>query len=694
MADGNTNAADFKPGTVISGHYRVKSVLGRGGMGVVYRVEHMTMLKDFALKALAPDQINAANWQRFLLEGKAIARLEHRNIVKIYDMAIHDDRPFYVMDLLSGPSLAEYIMRNGALDSETMLFVFKQICSGLGFAHQNGIIHRDIKPSNIILTELEHSESGSAGGAHLSFRPLVKVVDFGLVKLVGSAVGDGPIQSQTATGEVFGSPYYMSPEQCLGIKVDARSDIYSLGCTLFESLTGRPPLRGANAMQTVMMHQNQTPPQLQSVYPQGRFSAALESTVAQMLKKRPEERQQSLAAVLRELERIGEGKSVKPQAIYAESQMFTESDLRNDDDDHSKGGSAALFKIFALVSIVIVVLAAVGVGSYSYFLPRPKLDIMPVIEVSEDDRRIADAKQAFESCGTISNGKANIGGGVYTRFSFPGGYPLGVLCWGKGALTPYDGREAPAQHSQIKVPAGDDVALKISPSVGRFTLLFPFILKKFGSEDIQWLMVNQDKDIDPSVTQNINSNLSARFFEAIVGWRALKSISIHHFVLDSAATKALYALKPVGELKLRGCKFDTAVLAQMPWLNYIETLDLKGARNIDLILKALSGSTSLKSLSLDQTEPGADALRLLSTCKNLRILSLPDCDIEASKLKAVASISTLQTLNLNGSRLKDDSLQYLEPLKKLRSVSLKNCQLSEAGIEAFHRAHPHITLEN
>ena len=241
----------LKPGDILGDNYRLTQLIGRGGMGVVYRCQHLIIGREYALKVLSPDQVNEQSWQRFQVEGKAIAKLDHPNIVKIFNMGVYAlDCPYYVMELLEGDSLETLIEREGALSLEDTLDIFAQLASGLSYAHNKGIVHRDIKPSNIIL------QKNSAN------KYSIKIVDFGLAKLVDGHSLAG--QSLTSAGEVFGSPFYMSLEQGLGSEIDARADVYSLGCTLFKALTGRPPYCGENAFQTVLMHQSQNIPSLKS----------------------------------------------------------------------------------------------------------------------------------------------------------------------------------------------------------------------------------------------------------------------------------------------------------------------------------------------------------------------------------------------------------------------------------------------
>ena len=223
----------FAPGEILAGKYRVISILGKGGVGTVYKVEQTFLKIELALKVLdGKGAFNDVQVRRFQNEAKATFSLSHPSLVKVHDFGIlENDQPYLVMDYVPGKTLAEYIKEHGALSQEMIGKVFPQACFGLAYAHQQSIIHRDIKPNNIMLVD----------GVNLGAEGSVKIVDFGIAK-VGSEEG-GEIQTLTKTGEIFGSPLYMSPEQCSGEQIDFRTDVYSLGCTLFHLLTGHPPFR-------------------------------------------------------------------------------------------------------------------------------------------------------------------------------------------------------------------------------------------------------------------------------------------------------------------------------------------------------------------------------------------------------------------------------------------------------------------
>lgn len=288
----------FKPGDIVGGNYRIINFIGKGAMGKVYRAQHEMMPREYALKTLNENQVTEESWRRFQVEAQSIARMSHPNVVVIYNLGIHNGfLPYYVMDLLNGESLFDRLNRVEVLTLQEAIPIFTQVCDGLGYAHKKGIVHRDIKPDNIFLLK-EPEPSGVS----------VKIVDFGIAKL--SDAKDPKNQQLTKVGEVFGTPFYMSPEQCMGLRVDGRSDIYSLGCALFETLTGTPPFRGINSMETMMMHQNDVPPTLEKASHGTKFPESAEFLITKALAKEPMDRYQSMEQLKQDLHKILEGKDL------------------------------------------------------------------------------------------------------------------------------------------------------------------------------------------------------------------------------------------------------------------------------------------------------------------------------------------------------------------------------------------------
>jgi len=207
------------------GNYEIESLLGRGGMGVVYKALQLSLNRHVAVKILPPALSNDPSFAtRFQREAQALAQLQHRNIVHVYDVGKEEDLHFFSMEYIDGKTLDEVLKEKGRLDSDEAVRIISQAAQGIEDAHRKGIIHRDIKPSNIILDKFGN----------------VKVMDFGLARITAD-------QSRpTKSGDLLGTLDYMSPEQCRGEDLDERTDIYSLGVVLYEMLTGKRPFDAPN----------------------------------------------------------------------------------------------------------------------------------------------------------------------------------------------------------------------------------------------------------------------------------------------------------------------------------------------------------------------------------------------------------------------------------------------------------------
>ena len=280
-------------GTILADRYEILSVIGRGGMGVVYKAMHQLMEKVVAIKMmhahLVSDQLAL---KRFQQEAKAASCLNHPHLIGVHDFGVTPaGQPYLVMDFLEGKSLTEIIDTDGTLAVKRALRIFAQACDGLAHAHNKGVIHRDLKPGNILLVDTEDKSD------------FVKIVDFGIAKLLPHSGKES--QALTQLGETFGSPPYMSPEQCMGLALDPRSDIYSLGCVMYEALTGQPPLLGSTMLETMNKHVSEMPRSFSEVCSDLYIPERLEKIVFKTLDKNPELRPQSMLVLKDALETVG-----------------------------------------------------------------------------------------------------------------------------------------------------------------------------------------------------------------------------------------------------------------------------------------------------------------------------------------------------------------------------------------------------
>jgi serine/threonine-protein kinase len=279
------------------GSYRLGELLGRGGMGEVYRATHRMLARPAAIKLIRPEALAERGGEsaalavaRFRREAEAAANLRSPHTVELYDFGVTDDGTLYfVMELLQGMDLETLVQREGPLPSNRVIHILRQVCESLEEAHANGLVHRDIKPANIHVGRL---------GLRQDF---VKVLDFGLVKSVGRVVGEDSMA--TAAGLTPGTPAYMAPEIALGEPVDGRADLYALGCVAYYLLTGRLVFEGTASFQVIAKHIQEVP-----VPPSRRteleIDPGLERLVLSCLAKKPEDRPQTAADLDRELAEI------------------------------------------------------------------------------------------------------------------------------------------------------------------------------------------------------------------------------------------------------------------------------------------------------------------------------------------------------------------------------------------------------
>jgi len=352
------------------GKFRIICSIGKGGMGDVYKAVQEPLNREVAVKILPEEYCrNDEFLKRFMTEAKAISRLEHQNIVGIYDYGVEGDLQYIAMRYIEGISLYDKINKDKRLDIGTALDYTKQICRALRYAHERDILHRDIKPQNILLDK----------------KGQIFVTDFGIAKLYEQT-------SVTRTGVVVGTPEYMSPEQAEGLDLNPQTDIYSLGIVLYEMLTGEPPFTGDNPLSIAYKHVNVQPAPVSEKRQE--VSKRLELIVLKSLKKDRTSRYKTATEFLEDLDRAldfpqdAETRGMQPVTGLKQKELFEEekrvvdrrsSDRRRDsrrgyfrrDADDGKGGWRK-GRIIAAAAILLIATAGV-----LFFLQRSKNPEVP-----------------------------------------------------------------------------------------------------------------------------------------------------------------------------------------------------------------------------------------------------------------------------------------------------------------------------
>ncbi|MGY1803203.1 Stk1 family PASTA domain-containing Ser/Thr kinase [Blastococcus sp. SYSU D00922] len=336
---------------VLGERYEIGGVLGRGGMAEVHRGRDLRLGREVAVKVLRSDLARDPSFQvRFRREAQASASLNHPAIVAVYDTG--EDRtstgatPYIVMEYVEGETLRDVLRREGHLSPQRAMSLSADICGALDFSHRNGIVHRDVKPGNVMITP-----QGS-----------VKVMDFGIARAVSDSAA-----TMTSTAAVIGTAQYLSPEQARGDSVDARSDVYSLGCMLYELVTGAPPFTGDSPVSVAYQHVREDPRLPSSINPQ--IPPELDAILLKAMSKNPANRYQSAAEMRNDLLRALAGQRVEATPVMGDAEKtaiigappggfgtYGDDDADWDDDEQERKRRKR--RIIAIVSVVALLLIA------------------------------------------------------------------------------------------------------------------------------------------------------------------------------------------------------------------------------------------------------------------------------------------------------------------------------------------------
>lgn len=705
----------FQPGAVIGGAFRIESVIGQGGMGVVYLAEQVSLRKQVALKILAPELVNEQSWLRFKAEAKTLSVLNHGSLVKVYDLGVHENTiPYYSMDFLQGRSLEEILANDGPLPFRQALPIFIEVLDGLAYAHRNGIVHRDLKPGNIMLCTVDGANA-------------IKILDFGISKLIGPNAASS--QSLTTVGEIFGSPFYMSPEQCSGSAVDARSDIYSLGCTLIEVLTGFVPFEGKEFIETVMMHQDEAPPLLADLEPSLRYPPALDRVLAKCLGKRPQDRYQSAKETALDLGRVLEGKEVMAPELAS---------LLQDRSAHSTESSDRTFHLPLPLILCAAGVAAVLVAGSAYFILRPTstaLHSQPLVSAADSD---TDLEKMYPSMGSqvfkkasrdysevesplgkppsgsdyavlrkvataSRNGEQTAGGMIFEhvpdidgsslepkgseketfkyssivvengrrlrRFNFPADTIIGFIQADKKL-------KRQSATGVISVPADAPVVFVPLAIAGRY----PQYLQRFRSDDIASLdlpgyscsdkMLLATSNISGATTLRLNDSgeLTDKGFQVVKNFRQIEDLSLAFSNLTGEA------------IARANC-----------WKN-LKHLTWRNAKEPGAFLKKLQSSSSLAYLDLSANKLSQADFELISKLTGLEYLSLANTQITLEALEAIATLPKLTGLDLTNSGLGVKAIPVLQKMKSLKRLAILQSSSSPQLRTTLINQLPHVKI--
>ncbi|HEY9772881.1 MAG TPA: protein kinase [Planktothrix sp.] len=594
--------------------FDVLDKIGEGGMGQVFRLRERVTGREFAIKVMNQAASNdVRSVQRFDQEAHAVRKLIHANLVSVIDAAAPlNSSPYILMELIDGEDLASVLAKRGALQPRESFQYGMQICGALEHAHGKGVIHRDLKPSNVIITP-----SGKA-----------KVVDFGISKLVDSRNIDF---AATGASELIGSPFYMSPEQCSGESMDARSDIYSFGCMLYEMLSGDPPFVHANPIKMLIAHINEEPAKLTVAHPDDLRFVSVWSVVRKCLEKAPANRYQSASDLSADLKRILDGRS----CAATRKTVSTNS----------------LAKV-AVVVLGVALLALLGSAIYGcYLLLQPPKD--------------ARSMSTLTHPGTSGAGESD---GTLLKSIPQEDVPF---------LTFIDNGRQSTQFFSYSPAAG---AATFNEFVDRHPGVTALRLEFFNMSDVGYLAFARLNKLE--TLSLVRCTSLKNFATAVSHLDKLNSLEISDCELPEGSLKGLENL-PLKTLIMHNVKTNGDELYSIAKLHSLKNLDLTGSQISSIGLKTIvQGAPGLTTLTLsDVANIVPDGFGSLASLKHLQKLSLSGDRQVGENMAAICSIDSLQQLDLSATGIRDSDLQRLASLRYLSQFIFSDTPITDAGLD-------------
>ena len=606
--DGRQNAGfSFAAGDVVDQKYEILELLGEGGMGAVYKAHHKLLDKIVALKTFKTSQIDEETIARFQREARALAKLSHPNVVQIFDYGTTESKmPYYTMEFLEGESLADLLKREGRLRVSETIAIFFQVCHGLSAAHLKGILHRDLKPSNIFLTKLSAKQYK------------VSVVDFGLAVMTASQADE---LGMTMQGVICGSPLYMSPEQGRAEPLTVASDIYSLGCSLYECLTGEAPIVGSNSLQTLIRRDTEIAPTLTDNGAGKIFAPELEKIVATMLQRDASRRQPSIEIVLDDLDYFARSrKKARRQSAAQVADRTMPAAGPATEDASGRRPNKLLW-----ASIAIFFFGCTLLIWSSLFMQKPaQLAVGQAATVMPSAIAPSGAKPV---CSMSKDNKISI-------IEWPGhliGKELDQPTMQKDRLTWDDTQPHCISFSE-----------EFLADPRNLLTLRPLRVRKIFFQ----------KQLAKSQLTEVLQNLR--------GQKYLNDMHFEQQLLDDNDMRLLAEFEDLTDLTMtRATGVSKKALAQ-------------------LALKK-----QLHAINCDFSGPISDLVRVLPADKQLFCLSVNGCPVTKQDLKDIAAIPHMNILRFEGCNLTDEKLKLLTPLTHLWTLRLEDNPLTPSCIPTF-----------
>ncbi|MFM9959644.1 MAG: protein kinase domain-containing protein [Planctomycetaceae bacterium] len=672
------------------GNYVILDKLGQGGMGMVLKARHRRMERIVALKVIAPHVVeNPIALQRFQREVVAAAKLSHPNVVAAYDADEAKGTHFLVMEYVEGTDLAQHVKQHGPLPAELAIGCIVQAARGLAFAHEQGVVHRDIKPHNLLLDP----------------KGTVKILDMGLARLEGTVGGSAAQADLTNSGAMMGTVDYMSPEQAMDAKhADARSDIYSLGCTLFFLMTGRATFVADTMMKRLTAHQNTPAPSLeleittaQRVGTVGHSSSlnvlpgqlpALNAAFQRMVAKRPADRFQSMAEVIVALERCRSGLAAtvdfpgKADSSGPALQSFLE-EINDGSSASVRTADADSRPTAVLSSATVEAQEATLLDSQasSHVAASPQLTITESAgKPSERDGNQNHRRRVWVTA-TIVGVLLLVSLAVFMKNDQVAPHDVKTVAANKGS----DQVAKDEAENNVAVKA-DDAAAGHSPpvvappdvdrAIAEWARTLGCVVGVEFSPEAGEIAIAVDQEL-PAAPFRLNSirfegpkaeRLGDQLIERLDGAR-LRRLQFLEIPLTNAGVERLSSIASLSELSdlsIRSARVDDDCLKHFDKFKELDWVSLEAAPITDACFTHFK---NLTLLNLARTRVTDDGLRHLKDYPRLIVLNLSQTSISDAGLKHLAGLTRLQELQIDHTKVTPEGIRELR-------IALPKCNIA------------------
>lgn len=653
--DGTPITVHGQPGIQLVGNYEFLQFIGAGGMGVIYKAKHPVLNRLVAIKMLHGHLVSDAIIKRFQQEAEAVSTLDHRNIIHVHDFGVSEhNQPYMVMDFVEGKPLSDVLQQGTTLSMEAVINIVIQLTEGLQHAHDRGVLHRDLKPSNIMVTDYDDCAF-----------PEVKIVDFGIAKVLESEK-----TRMTQTGELIGTPQYMSPEQCRGGTLDARSDIYALGCVLFEAITGKALFAGHSMVSVIVDQMNTAPRTLQETRPDMSFPGQLEDLVAKALAKDPADRYQSMTEFSQDL--------IEVQKIIARQSASAWSKMRvwrlNREQRNLFLLMLGSFATLGTVAVTSISFIKVVHDSQTTHITKAVLNNPLSGKSTAPDARLMERRKLLPYL-SMSRADDEL---LRTFFDVDTGVEKLDL---KEHNISSRGMPYIAMQKQVESLHLEGTKLKDSDLtyVATMPKLERLYLDDNAITDAGVKLISQM----PKLTKIslASTKISDKGVEYLASLK-LRDLNLYNTKLSGSALSIAGRMEKLEKLFL-GCYYPKGEknLSALAQAKDLEQLDLKESQMTSDELADIAKISSLKSLGLASCNVEDGALQNLKALPRLEVLDLSSTEVTPSKIKEIAQLPALLTLVLSGSDVNDGTLaQIASLLPNLQNLDLKNTVVTEKGV--------------